>query len=299
MLEFRELRLEDKEAAEKIFFSLPYRLCDYHFADLFIWRSIFKTRIAFAEGDIFIKFERGAVPHYLVPVGGGDLSAALRLLQEDADREGHEMLLACVTPELREELEAVFPGRFSYTPTRDTFDYVYSAEHLITLAGRKFHSKRNHITRFDQLGDWRYEAIDAGNIGECHAMSDEWYGINGGDTEPSLRLEHIAVEEAFAHLFELGFAGGLIRLNGRVVAFSFGQRLCKDTFLTSIEKAYSDVEGAYTVINREFSAHNAEGFAYINREDDAGDEGLRKAKLSYRPDILLEKNTVSILGGAL
>lgn len=299
MLEFRELRLEDREAAEKIFFSLPYRLCDYSYSDLYIWRKVYQTRIAWEGGRVFFKFLWSNTPHYLVPVGAGSLKDALLLLQEDARKEGHPMLLSCVTPELKAELEAAFPGRFAYEPTRDTFDYVYNAQQLVTLAGRKLHSKRNHVTRFQQLGEWGYEPIDAANIAECHAMSDDWCKKYGCGMDASLRSEHCAVEQAFAHFFELGLLGGLIRQNGKVVAFSFGKRLCKDTFLTSIEKAYAEIEGAYAVINQEFAAHNAAEFAYVNREDDAGDEGLRKAKLSYHPEILLEKDIASIPGGAL
>ena len=88
---------------------------------------------------------------------------------------------------------------------------------------------------------------------------------------------------------ELDLTGGVLRVNGNVVAFALGEPACEDTFVVHIEKAYSEVEGAYTMINQLFVEHACKGYQYVNREDDAGVEGLRKAKLSYKPALLLKK----------
>ncbi|CDZ24146.1 hypothetical protein CCDG5_1029 [[Clostridium] cellulosi] len=298
MLKFRELQIEDKQLADKILYPLNYRLCEFCFGDLFLWRKIYNTEIAFENDFMFIRYLSDDKRYYLFPAGSGDIKSALRKIYRQALEEGDEFRLACITPEMKEEIEEYFPGVFEYTPVRSSFDYIYNASDLITLAGRKFHSKRNHISRFEKLGNWKYEDITKDNISLCEEMSDEWCKINGCKNNVGLFNESCAVKQAFKHFFDLGLSGGVLYLEGRVVAFSMGQKLCNDTYIVHIEKAFSDVEGAYTMINREFAAHNCQDFVYINREDDAGDDGLRKAKLSYHPAILLEKNYAVLKDGA-
>lgn len=289
MLNFIEPKIEDKQTADKILYPLNYRLSEFCFSDLYIWRKIFGTEIAFDGDFVYSRYGKMGKHYYIFPAGNGDKGVAIERLYESAQNDGEPLRLACVTPEMKSEIENIMPSKFEYKPARNSFDYIYNASDLITLAGRKFHSKRNHLTRFQKLGDWEYEAVTHDNIGMCKKMSDEWCRINGCKDGGSLGSEHCAVKQAFDHFFELGMSGGFITLNRRVVAFSFGQKLCGDTFIVHIEKAFSDVEGAYTAINREFAAHNCGDYVYVNREDDAGDEGLRKAKLSYHPAILLEK----------
>lgn len=298
MLNFSEPRLEDKPLADSILYPLDYRICECCFGDLYLWRKIFNTEICIEGGRVYVRFLLENKRFYLFPAGTGDLAPAVRALAQDAKEGGDTLRFACVTPRMKEELEAAFPGSFDYEPTRDSFDYVYNASDLITLAGRKYHSKRNHIARFEKLGDWRYDAITSENIDACREMSAEWCKINSCQNDSSLRSESCAVKQAFEHFFDLGLSGGMLTLDGRVVAYSIGQKLCNDTFIVHIEKAFSDVDGAYTVMNREFAAHNCGDFVYMNREDDAGDEGLRKSKLSYKPAMLLEKNIARLKEGA-
>jgi hypothetical protein len=299
MLNFSEPKIADKKTADKILYTLDYRICEYCFGDLFIWRKVYNTEIAFENDFMFTRFASEGKRYYLYPAGNGDIKGAVLKIYQDSKNGDGVFRLACITPEMKTELERYFPDKFEYEPDRDSFDYIYSASDLITLAGRKLHSKRNHISQFERLGDWKYETITRDNIKLCEKMSDKWCKINGCGNDDSLFFEHCAVKQAFSHFFELGMSGGIITLNGNIVAFSMGQKLCSDTFIVHIEKAFSDVEGAYAVINREFAAHNCEDFVYINREDDAGDEGLRKAKLSYRPAILLEKNYATLKDGMI
>ena len=260
MLEFKELEIQDKSRTDELLHNLSYRLCEYSFGDLFIWRKKYDTKIAFEQDYMFIKFVAAENLFYLFPAGSSDkLEKAVRLINEDAVKNGQILRIACVTPEMKVELENIFPDKFDYEIMRDSFDYIYDANDLITLAGRKLHSKRNHISRFEKLGAWRYEEITSENIIECEKMSEEWFIVNGSSEDFSLNAEHGAVNQAFKHYFELGLSGGLIKLEGRIVAFTLGQKLCNDTFIVHIEKAFSDVEGAYTVINREFAAHKAVG----------------------------------------
>ena len=290
MILFRQPGLEDKPAADAILNGLNYRSCDYTFGNIYIWRNMYQTQIAFEDGFLLIKVMLNGKLHYLFPVGEGNLKEMVRKLRDDAEKSGERFVFTAVTPEMQAALESLFPGELAFEPVRDAFDYIYRKDDLAFLAGKKFHSKRNHIARFEKLGEWAYERMDEGNLDECMAMNREWCLENGCGQDMSLRKEACAVRESFRHLRELGFAGGLLRLNGRVVGFSMGERLGMDTFNVHIEKAFYDVDGAYTMINREFVLHECENFAYVNREEDMGIEGLRKAKLSYNPSILLQKS---------
>lgn len=187
------------------------------------------------------------------------------------------------------KVEELFPGKFDFEPLRDSFDYIYLTENLINLPGKKFHGKRNHIAAFMRENEWSYEPITADNLDECRAMNAEWERRNREKDPEAMDDELDAINISFENYFDLGFVGGLLRANGEVVAFTFGEEMNPEVFCTHIEKAYADVRGAYPMINLEFAANALSQYKYINREDDTGSEGLRKAKLSYCPDILLEK----------
>lgn len=289
-LEFHKPQLSDKQTADSIFHNQTERLCEYTFGNIFIWQHLYRTTIAVQDGFLFIKaFEDDGQPFYIFPAGNGDIEKAITLLNEDAARGGHRLAFFAVTETMKQTLERLCPGRFEFLAQRDSFDYIYSAESLISLAGKKLHGKRNHIARFEKLDAWSYEAITPQNLAECEVMNEEWCRLNGCGQDEGKKEEYCAVRRSFRNYGALGFTGGLLRLEGRVVAFTMGEQLGVDTFNTHIEKAFFDVEGAYAMINREFAAHNCAGYAYINREEDMGVEGLRRAKLSYNPAILLEK----------
>lgn len=299
MLDFNEPVIADKDRADEILLNSDYRSSDYCFGNLFIWRGRFKLKIAFAEDLLAVKFENYGRTFYLFPAGKGDTERLLSEMCEDAHKSGKPFVMAGVTAGIRSRIEELFPGKFSFAEDRKNYDYIYNSSDLIELKGKKYHSKRNHISRFMSLGDWGYEQINADNIKDCVEMNDEWCRRNGCAQDKGLAQEYCAVREAAKNFKSLGFDGGLIRMYGKVVAFTMGERLCADTYDVHIEKAFSDVEGAYTVINNEFVTRCCADYRYINREEDTGDEGLRKAKLSYHPAILLEKYYASLPEGVL
>lgn len=181
-------------------------------------------------------------------------------------------------------------GSGNYVPS----DYVYESEKLISLSGKKLHGKRNHINNFIKAyPDYQYERINGENREECIELAQNWRKENGCDSDPEKNEEFCVTLRALKELEDLNLTGGLIRADGRVVAFSIGEKLCNDTFVVHIEKAYADIQGAYPIINQQFVLHEAADYRYINREEDTGAEGLRKAKLSYYPVFLQEKGVVT------
>jgi hypothetical protein len=186
------------------------------------------------------------------------------------------------------------PGAFDFEESRDDADYVYLTERLSTLSGKKLQPKRNHISRFKDNPDWRYEDISEENIEDCLIMSKDWCEKYNCEDSQDLDDEYCAVRQALQHYFTLGFDGGLIRREGKVVAFTIGEPLNNSAYVVHIEKAYHDIQGAYPLINQEFVLRNCQDYTYVNREEDTGDLGLRQAKLSYGPDILLTKYTATL-----
>ena len=213
---------------------------------------------------------------------------------------GYPLAMASVQKEQLEMLEKMFPHKFMAEPVRNTYDYIYSAEDLVFLKGKKFQSKRNFISRFKKQQGWSYEPIDVHNLEECARMSIRWCAKYGCGKNPSMKSESCSVKNAIENFFELGLMGGLLRLNGEVVAFTIAEKTSSNTLLVHIEKAYGDITGAYPTIANEFlrSVLITEGqegelpVKYINREDDAGDLGLREAKMQYHPLFLIEKYAV-------
>jgi hypothetical protein len=210
----------------------------------------------------------------------------IKLLRELA----RPLILYGVYPEDIPLLEAACPGEFSYEPRRDTADYIYSRGDLANLAGKKYHGKRNHISRFvKENTNWTYEEISSNTMDECLEMGKRWTSKNNQRDPEGLVQESRALRRNFAHYDDFGLRGGLLRVSGSMVAFTVGEPLNASTFCTHFEKAYASIPGAYQMINRCFAQHTLGEYEYINREEDLGNEGLRRAKLSYYPALLLEK----------
>ena len=303
--EFKEITLQDRDWMRQVFAWADNRATEYNFTVLFIWRDIMGTRVARYRDYILIKFRPHGVEGYLYlfPVGRGpseDLEKALEICMEDARTGEAPFRMASVQKEQLEILESLYPDRFVHEPFRNSFDYIYSAEDLVFLRGKKFQSKRNFISRFRRNEGWSYEVVGKGNLHECMEMSLKWCAKYGCGKDPSMQSEHCSVKNALDNFHELGLQGGLLRLNGEVVAFTIAEKTNSDTLLVHIEKAYADIVGAYPAIANEFlrssvvvdQAAGELSVRYINREDDAGDEGLREAKMQYHPLFLLEKYSV-------
>ena len=278
-------------------FTLPsnYQNCDFSFSNMCSWRFLYDSEFAVIDNFLLIRFwiENKKRVAYMMPVGNGNLRQAISLLEEDSLRLGHPLCMLGITPDAKRQLEEAMPGDFYYIPERDYFDYIYLREDLISLKGKKLQPKRNHINKFKSLyPDWSYESLDDSNVEECFQMALQWRNQNGCDEDAEKNAEMCVTLNSLRLYKELGLKGGVLRAEGRIVAFTVGEQVCQDTFVVHIEKAFPDVEGAYPMINQQFVQHECMDYQYVNREDDTGAEGLRKAKLSYRPAFLVEKGVV-------
>ncbi len=291
---FRKAVLEDRAAITDHFREARTRGCERTFANIFLWARFYD--LAWAEVLDTAVFRTGHEGQYSYsyPTGKGDRAGAVRCLLAESDEEGSRFRMHAVSPEEFQELEEAFPGRFQIEYSRDDADYVYETEKLIHLSGKKYHSKKNHINQFKAAyPDWAYEEITDGNVEECFQMALRWRELNGCEEDPEKNKEMCVALNSLRLREELGLRGGLLRAGGQVVAYSMGEPVCDDTFVVHIEKALSEIRGAYPMMNQQFLEHEAAGYRYVNREEDTGDEGLRKAKLSYRPVFMAEKGIVT------
>jgi len=291
MSDFTKPKIEDKQWVDKYLSATKRFGCEYTFGNIFMWSAVFKTRIAVIN-DMFITCtsdEDAEVCRFCFPVGKGDLKGAVSQVISNVKEQGHSLEFFGLTAEDVIAMDKVLPDTFYYEPYRNGFDYIYLCDDLINLPGKRYHSKRNHISAFIKENNWSYEPINAGNIEECKKMNENWLKKNRDKNPESIDNEYLAIKLGFEHFKELGLIGALLRVDGEVVAFTMGEKLNDETFCTHFEKAYSEIRGAYPMINREFAYNALSDFKYINREEDTGSEGLRKAKLSYYPEILLEK----------
>ncbi|MEG3071813.1 MAG: phosphatidylglycerol lysyltransferase domain-containing protein [Candidatus Syntrophopropionicum ammoniitolerans] len=302
MINFKEIEIADKKWIDPLLAAADMRGSQHNFTNLLAWANIFQYRVARLEEHLVVKaVSLDGAPCYLYPAGRGELKAVIEALAEDAAGRGEEFLLAGISKENMGVLDRLFPDQFVYTEDRDSSDYIYLLEKLATLAGRKYSAKRNHINHFKRNNSWSFEPVTLENLAECWAMSVEWCEINSCMFNVRLTDEYCAVRRCFENFVELGLEGGLLRVSGRVVAYTMGGKLNSDTYDIHIEKAFDDIQVTYQMINREFAALIREKhpeLIYVNREEDMGQEGLRKAKRSYHPVKMEEKYWGKFAGGA-
>ncbi len=270
------------------------RSCERTFVNIFLWARYYDVKFTIIQDTIVFKAENEGKFSFAFPAGNPEnVKEVIEILEVYSGERGQEFSMYNITPTMYQKIEEWFPGKFEIEYNRDIADYIYETEKLTTLAGKKLHAKRNHINKFHALyEDWSYETLCEDNIEECFQMALRWRELNACDEDEDKIKEMTVTMNALRLFRELDLVGGILRVNGEIVAFTIGEPICGDTFVVHIEKAIADIQGAYPMINQQFVIHECQDYAYINREEDTGSEGLRKAKLSYRPVFLEEKGRV-------
>lgn len=291
MIPYERLKLSHKPEYDRYLLRCGQRGCEYAFANLFLWG---RRKGAVINGNLtlFSQFNRRCV--YAFPVGEGDLKATLDAIIHDARTRGIPCCLSSLSEEDKDLLETLYPGAFRFYTDRDNYDYVYSIDDLADLKGRKFQKKRNHVNRFDaEHPDCRFVPLDEHSRDAALELLQNWFDRRAEvDPDGDYHLEQLALDRAFAFFGQLGMEALVLMEGDQAIAFTMGSRLSEDTFDIHFEKAREDIDGAYAAINRGFARYLREKYPevrFLNREEDMGIPGLRKAKLSYNPHHLVEK----------
>lgn len=299
MIPFQKAEITDKPWVDTCLGMDNQRGCEFSFTSLFVWGNVYEQRIARIGDRLVANFCGKHGCSYVFPIGGGDPRPALDAMEADAKEREVPFRLVALSKEQVARLEEHFPQGFEVTAEPEHFDYCYDIEKMCTLAGKKLHGKRNHINRFEEAyPQWEFHPITKETLPQCLELDAQWerealerFGIS---PTQGVTPERRAILMTSQYYEELGMEGGMIMAEDKVLAFTMGSPLGKDTFDVHFEKAYGEIQGAYPIINREFARYIHEKYPhiqYLNREDDMGIEGLRRAKASYYPDLMVEKYT--------
>ena len=292
MLEWSIPEAEDEDWINSCIAVSGTMASDASFANIYLLRNKYSTKISRYKDFIIRKYSgKGARCGYTFPLGKGDVAKALAEIEKDAKECGERLQFAFVTEEQKEVLENAMPARFCYSSDAGDSDYIYLRSELASLSGKAFHKKKNQFSKFVRTyPDYKYYEIGACNIYDAQKVADAWYYEHLQDEDASQLAEYKAIKEALDNFEELGLIGGIIYVNDSPCAMTIASKINENTVDVHFEKAVGEyaLNGGYAAINKLFS-EKLDGVTWLNREEDIGIEGLRKAKLSYRPKIMLKK----------
>ena len=289
---FKDLSLEEKLLFDTVFSQFPPVISECTFTNLFIWRHVYQVKISRLQNFLCLLSDQGERSFFFPTIGEGDVVKCYQILLQYLKEKGIPPKISRVPENVVNPIDWKSAGMVAEFD-RNQCDYVYLTEDLTQLKGRKYHRKRNHIKQFKENYPYQYAPLTSEWIQECLRLEAEWCDMRHCESIPGLASESLAIKEAFTHLETLGVKGGAILINGKVEAFTLGEPLNPETVVIHIEKANPAYEGLYSLVNQAFLENQWAGYIYVNREQDLGEEGLRKAKESYYPHHMINKYTIT------
>ena len=288
---FKDIELTDKPIFDEYFNYKIYFGSECAFANMFAWRKCYHIKWLEIENCLIIKVRRDDVDFFLPPFpkGNAKIPVALNFILESIKSSPNSEIRGIYQDTLT-DISSDFWDNFEITSDRDNFDYVYNREDLAKLAGRKYHSKKNHINAFNKLHpDYQYLPLTTDLIPQCKDFLGKWFLAKGIASDHSIRCEMSAINQSLNNIEALEIQGGTIFVDGQMEAFTYGEAINKDVAIIHVEKANPAIRGLYAKINQDFCNNAWQNIQFINREEDMGIEGLRKAKESYNPVFMVEK----------
>lgn len=294
---FRVITPQDKTRYEELLARSGERGCEFSFANLYLWG---RQNIAFLHGHalFFSQFNRRSV--YPYPVGDGDKREPLQAIINDSVARGIPCRITGLNETAKETVERLFPGRFRFHSDEDAFDYVYDVNDLADLPGKKYHTKRTHLNRFaEQYPNAHSEPLGDANLSAVNNLLDEWFESRmREDPDADFHMERAALRKALRDFKDLQLEGLVLMDGERAIAVTLGSLLSPDMMDVHFEKGAPDIPGAYAAINCAFARYVRQKYPsvrFLNREEDMGIEGLRRAKQSYRPHHMIRKYWACLL----
>ncbi len=282
MISFKPIELKDIKVIKGFLKSEYSMSCEASFGTLYIWRNVYNYQYAILDDCLVIMSKDGNNPAGLrFPIGNGNKISVAHKACDYMESIGEKPQFLGVTNRIANDISEDFEiGEMSIYS-----DYVYETEKLISLSGKKLHSKKNHLNQFKNTYNYQYCPITPNDKDEILKAYEGW----GKVTDKYLEAERDSISDVLTNMYALDISGAMLKVDGNIVAFTLGEELNKDTAVIHIEKADPNIKGAYTAINQMFAENRWKDYKYINREDDCGIEGLKKAKQSYQPIFMVEK----------
>ena len=299
IIEFHDLTKADKPLLDRYFQSRYYENSHFTFTNLYMWREPYQVKWCEEDGVLYMTCQWDGQLMAWQPYGPEEkMKEATEKFLAYFEQQGQPFVMTGIEKSYVQVLENYTGASFAIEADRDNFDYVYLAEKLISLSGRKLHSQKNHLNAFRKLyPQAEYLPITEEILSDCLEELQRWYDIRIKDEpdDPFIGWESRAIREVIEDYAYFGLKGGAIRLDGRIIAFTFGEQLNTDSVVVHVEKADPNIRGVYPAINQAYVKNCWQGMTYINREEDMGHEGLRKAKESYKPVKMIEKFNIKRL----
>lgn len=285
MLHPKEIRIEDKALLSSI--MGPQENSILNFTTLYIWGGEGKIKYDIVEDCLVCFFYSGRDGiGCTYPVGNGNRQKAAEMAFEYMQKQGGTPRFILMPHAAALECEQVFPNKFHIYSDRNNADYIYETNRMIHLSGKDLHSKKNHVNAFLKKYSFTYERIPMSQVPECIELFLKWQGALKNHTAGFSQKATIRLLE---NVDALGVTLGGIRVDKQLIAFSAGEAVTKDCALIHLEYADATIRGAFPIMNQQFCANEWQSYSFVNREEDMGIEGLRKAKMAYRPVRLIEK----------
>lgn len=296
------ITIEDKKLFDEYLNAFEYKTSGLSFTSLFMYKDLNQFNYEIINDYLCIAgnshLEIDNPDPFLFPIltktGSYDidtLSDTIDQIRQIFEKKGYLFSLRLLPFHMIDIFEQAKPECFSFSSDRPNYDYVYLSKDLIELKGKKFHRKKNHLNYFKSHYDYQYMPLSANMADACLALNakiNEKKQVTKNELK-LLKMEEAALKEAFLNYEKAGFIGGAITIDGKIESFTMGGPLGKKAIVVHIEKANTEYRGLYQAINNEFCRHEAQCVKYVNREEDMGLQGLRKAKRSYRPVMYVEK----------
>ncbi len=291
-LSFRPPKITDKEEIQKVLEKEKNIHAESAFGTWLLWSDPLSIEICKLKNVLFKKSGKNDVV-FEFPLGTSSVQELREVILVLIDYAQKNKLKEFKFAELLGseviKLQNAFPEKFKITANRDKYEYIYKTKDLALLPGRKYHSKKNHISKFSKIYNWQYKPVNCNEKERYLKFIKSWFEKKMTFGKIANSKEYIAICKAIENMEKLGLQGGIIEIYGKIVAFTIGERINEKNFLIHFEKAMPEYLGAYSVINQEFAKTLLNKFEFINREEDMGIAGLRKSKLSYKPFALLPK----------
>ncbi len=292
MENFKKLTKNDIPTIEPYFEKASSLCCDCSIGGCFIWRDYFKTQYAIIDETLVFCIVLEGKTRYTYPIGK-NLDAAFSLIEKHSAANNTDLEFFVFSDEDLSSLKKRYPS-YEAESKREYYDYVYDYKSMCDFRGKKFSGQRNHVNKFKRLYEnYSFEEINDENKKELSDFFERFTG-KSDKKSPAIDAEKIKIFEILENMEEYRQFGGILRVDGGIVGFSIAEKI-KETMFVHVEKADISYDGVYQMLVSCFASHFAdESVIYINREDDTGDEGLRRSKLSYHPLFLIEKYIFSV-----
>ncbi len=287
--DFSPVSLEKMEEYRRLLVSCDSKASDYSFGNIWGWGKHYGLEWRF-DGTLCWLRQTAPEECCWAPVGPWE---KVDWASSPALKPGAEFIR--VPDALSRLWEQALPGRVEVLETRGQWDYLYLAAELSELAGNRFHKKKNLVNQFHKLYSYEYHDLTSDCVESVLDMQHEWAKWHEVEESPSLLAENEAVARVLESWDSIpGLLGGVLRVDGNVVAYTVAEPICSDTLVIHFEKGSVNYKGVYQAVNNHFAHDVAPAFTWLNREQDLDDEGLRKAKESYNPAEFVRKNIVRI-----